>query len=138
MTILTVTFIIQNPKTLSMFSGWGFIIMLFLIGNYLMIRSFRRIWAQRLIGSHREAVDNYILKAIDEKDPWLINLLFTIDPTGNVPLYKIFYNCIWDYERIIKDYSVWRLDQMVTNKELFDRVYKKDSSDEIKNKKNCV
>ena len=59
-----------------------------------MIRSFRRIWAQRLIGSHREAVDNYILKAIDEKDPWLINLLFTIDPTGNVPLYKIFYNCI--------------------------------------------
>lgn len=138
MIILTVTFIIQNPKTLNMFSGWGFIIMLFLIGNYLMIRSFRRIWAQRLINRHREEVDNYILKAIDEKDPWLINLLFTIDPTGNVPLYKIFYNCIWDYERIIKDYSVWGLDQMVTNKELFDRVYKKDSSDENKNKKNYV
>lgn len=136
--MLTVTFVIQNPKTYNLFSGWGMIILLFLLGNYLMIRSFRRVWADLLIKRHVKTVDNFILKAIDEKDPWLINLLFTIDPTGNVPLYKIFYNCIWDYERIIKDYSVWRLDQMVTNKELFYRVYKKDSSDEIKNKKNCV
>ena len=138
MTILTVTFIIQNPKTLSMFSGWGFIIMLFLIGNYLMIRSFRRIWADRLIKNHMKAVDQYIVDGLREKDPWLIKFIFSINPSyRHIPIQDLFYNCIWDYERMIKDYSVWSLDKMIVNKELFEQVYKKDSY-EVKNKNHDV
>lgn len=134
--MLTVTFIIHNPKTFNMVIGWGFIVMLFLAGNYLMIRSFRRIWADRLIRKHRKRADDYIQKALEEKDPWLIKLIFSISPHYQYTnVQAMFYHCIWDYERMIKDYSVWKLDKMVANREFFDRMYKKDFVNEAKNKK---
>ena len=127
--MLPVVFIVQNPKTYNLVMGCGTILFLFLIGNYLMVRSFRRIWAGRLINNHVKAVNKYIETSIKEGDPWLLKLFYTVPPPqySHITLQDIFYNCIWSYEMMIKDYSVWSLDKMVINRELFDRVYKKDS-----------
>jgi hypothetical protein len=127
--MLTVTFVIQNPKTYNLFSGWGMIILLFLLGNYLMIRSFRRVWADLLIKRHVKTVDNFIETSLKNGDPWMVKFVmsFPRERFTNITIQDIFYNCIWSYEKMIKDYSVWKLDKMVSNRELFDRIYKKDS-----------
>ena len=127
--MLTVTFVIQNPKTYNLFAGWGMIILLFLLGNYLMIRSFRRVWADLLIKRHVKTVDNFIETSLKNGDPWMVKFVmsFPRERFTNITIQDIFYNCIWSYEKMIKDYSVWKLDKMVSNRELFDRIYKKDS-----------
>ena len=127
--ILTVTFIIQNPKTYNLFAGWGMIILLFLLGNYLMIRSFRRVWVDLVIKKHIKTVDNFIETSLKNGDPWMVKFVmsFPRERFTHITIQDIFYNCIWSYEKMIKDYSVWKLDKMVSNRELFDKIYKKDS-----------
>jgi hypothetical protein len=120
--MLPVVFIVQNPVAYKIVTGWGFIVFLLVIGNYLMIRSFRRLWAAKLIKNHAKTVNKYIRKSLEDGDPWMVKLVMS---NSALDINNAFYNCIWCYEKMIKDYSVWSLNKMVENKELFDRVYKK-------------
>jgi hypothetical protein len=123
--MLPVVLIIQNQKDYNIIMGWGMIIALFLLGNYLVITSYRKFWAAQVIKKHMKVVSNWIRKSIEDRDPWVINFIIT-NPKTDVAV-EILANCIWSYERMSRNYTVWRLDKMVDNRELFDRIYKKDS-----------
>jgi hypothetical protein len=123
--MLPVIFIVQNPKSYNLIMGWGVIIFLFLIGNYLVIKSYRKIWAAHVIKRHMKVVSNWIRKSIEDDDPWVINFIIT-NPKPDIAV-EILASCIWSYEKMSKNYTVWSLEKMIENRELFDRIYKKDS-----------
>jgi len=128
MIILSAALVIKNQSIYNITIYWGFVILLFLVGIYLIIRSFRMMWIGYLLKKHMHAVDKYIEKALHEKDPWLINFIISNSSPEHLVVKYPFYNCIWDYKKMINNYSVWSIDKMITNKELFDKIYKNDSS----------
>jgi len=96
------------------------------------------MWVGYVLKKHMCAVDNYIEKALREKDQWLISFIISNSSPEKLVVKYPFYNCIWDYKKMINNYSVWSINKMIVNKELFEKIYGKDSFNEIENKNHVI
>lgn len=123
--MLPIIFIIQNPTAYNIVLGWEMTIFLFSIGIYLIIKSYRKIWAAQVIKKHRKVVNTWIRKSIEGGDSWIIYFILT-NSKPEIAV-DILFDCIWSYEKMSRNYTIWSLNKMVENRELFDRIYKKDS-----------
>ena len=116
--MITVTFIVHNTEGLSKFAAVGYIIIGCLIMIYSIIKIIRGVWIQKISIQHSDNVYKFLMKSIDQRNPYVINQLMT-----NRDIFQNkLYTCIWSRSKMMKNIFVWNLDRMVEDQKFYNLI----------------
>ena len=118
--MITVTFIVHNTEGLSKFAAVGYMIIAILMVLYFGTKMLRSIWINKICIQHVDNVYNFLMRSIDQKNPYVISQLMMNRDVFQEKLYK----CIWSPKKMMSNIFVWNLDQMVEDQKFYNLIYR--------------
>ena len=118
--MITVTFIVHNTEGLSKFAAVGYMIIAILMVLYFGTKMLRSIWINKICIQHTDNVYKFLMKSIDQKNPYVISQLMMNRDVFQEKLYK----CIWSPKKMMSNIFVWNLDQMVEDQKFYNLIYR--------------
>ena len=119
--MITVTFIVHNTEGLSKLAAVGYMIIAILMVLYFGTKMLRSIWINKICIQQVDNVYNFLMRSIDQKNPYVISQLMINKDMFQEKLYK----CIWSPKKMMSNIFIWNLDQMVEDQKFYNLIYSK-------------